>query len=459
MKQPAGKDNLLKGIKRVHMIGIGGSGMYPLAEILFNKGYTVSGSDRLENDSTIRLKKLGITVYLGQKEENVNGAELVVYSAAVSEDNPERIAAKKNNIPQMERSELLGALTRQYDNVIGVAGTHGKTSATSMITQILYLNKMQPTSVIGGKLPLVNSYCTVGNSENFVCESCEFVDSFLQFSPDISVLLNIDDDHLDYFGTMENLEKSFSKFVGLSKLCYVLGDDYRAVRAASTAGVKTVTFGFGENNDFYPTNIKKGKRGFIFTANKNGESLVDIKLSVPGRHNILNALVSFAVCYDLGVAPSGIADALEKFTGAGRRFEFIGEFGGILLADDYAHHPTEMEATIKAAKDLDVNRVIVAFQPFTYSRVANTKDGMIKALKAADKVYLTSIVASREENIWGVSSEQIAKAVGGEVIDDYEILSEKMITDAESGDMIITMGAGNIYKVARKIAEKLNENR
>lgn len=459
MKTAHKTDSLLNNIKHIHMIGIGGSGMYPLAEILNAKGYLVTGSDNNENEATKRLSTLGVKVYKGQKEENVHGAELIVFSAAVHEDNPERVEAKKLGIPQMERSFLLGALTRKYDNVIAVAGTHGKTTVTSMITQILYLNKMDPTSVIGGKLPLVNSYCTIGKSQNFVCESCEFVDSFLQFSPDISVLLNVDNDHLDYFGTMENLEKSFAKFVSFSKLCYVYGGDNRAMNVVKQTGVDFVTYGF-ENCKYTARNLAPESHGFAFDIYKEKEKICRAELSLPGRHNVLNALVSFAVCYEMGVSAEGITEALKTFTGAGRRFEVYGTFGGITVVDDYGHHPTEIEATIKAARDQGAKRIIIAFQPFTYSRVANLKEGMIKSLSLADKIYLTPIVASREENIWGVSSEQIAEKLGGEVIDDYELLAEKMINDANKGDIIITMGAGDIYKAAHIIAEKLkNENR
>lgn len=459
MKPAKEYDKLLHGIKHVHMIGIGGSGMYPLAEILHTKGYTVSGSDNNENEATSRLKTLGVKVYKGQSKENVEGAELVVYSAAVHEDNAERVRAKELNIPQIERSMLLGALTRKYNNVIAVAGTHGKTTATSMITQTLLLNKMDPTSVIGGKLPLVNSYCTVGKSENFVCESCEFVDSFLEFSPDISVLLNVDNDHLDYFGTMENLEKSFSKFVSFSKKCYVFGEDERALRVVKESGVPYTTFGFS-GCDYTARDLTPGQKGLKFSVYKKDEFLTNAELSVPGKHNVLNALSAFAVCVDLGVEPKCVASALLSFSGAGRRFEVYGEVNGIKVVDDYGHHPTEIAATINAAREQGAKNIIIAFQPFTYSRVANLKDGMIKSLSLADRVYLTPIVASREENVWGVSSEQIAKQLSGEVVDDYNILADKMIKDAKSGDYIITMGAGDIYKAAGIIMEKLkNENR
>lgn len=455
MKQPYDYDGLLDGIQKIHMIGIGGSGMCPLAEILHTRGYCVSGSDVKENEQTQRLTGLGIKVFSGQKAENVKGAQLVVYSAAVKEDNEERMEAKKLGIPQMERSMLLGALTRKYGNVIGVCGTHGKTTVTSMITQILLLNKMQPTSVIGGKLPLTGSFCTVGDSDTLVCESCEFVDSFLQFSPDITVLLNIDNDHLDYFKTMENLENSFKKFVSKSRLCYVCGDDERANRVAHSADTKTVTYGFAESNDYVASNLSKGERGYSFTVLKNKKEIAKINMSVAGKHNVLNGLASFAVCCEMGVKAEDIASAIESFTGAGRRFEILGVTkDGITVADDYAHHPTEIKATLTAAKSLNYGKVVVAFQPYTFSRVANLKDGMIEALSIADKVFLTPIVASRETNVYGVSSNDIADKIdGARVIGDYGELAKALFDSAKEGDLILTMGAGDVYKVAHIILE------
>jgi len=449
-------DKLLNGIKRIHMIGIGGSGMCPLAEILNEKGFIVSGSDKVETEKTDYLKGLGITVYCGQSAENIKDAELVAFSAAVPEDNVERLEAKRLGIPEMERSVLLGAITRKYNNVIGVCGTHGKTTVTSMITQILLLNKMEPTAVIGGKLPISGSSSVVGKSETLVCESCEFVNSFLEFSPDISVLLNIDNDHLDFFGTMDNLMLSFGKFVSLSNTAYINGDDERCKKATENLNVKKITFGIEKTNDFYADNIEKGKYGYSFDVFKRGEKIGHLDMHIPGKHNILNGLVSFAVCLNEGVSPQGIADAVYKFSGAGRRFEIYGNFGGITVVDDYAHHPTEIKATLSGAKSLNYNKVITVFQPYTYSRVALLKEGMIDALKIADKVFLTPIVASREVNTYGVSSEDIAEKIeNAEVVADYEELTEKMIAYAAEGDIIITMGAGDIYKVAQKISEKL----
>lgn len=456
MKEQHCEDKYFLNAHHIHMIGIGGSGMCPIAELLLSRGFKITGSDRNDNANVKRLKNLGITVYSEHNAENINGADLVAFSAAVPHDNPEMIAADSVGLPKMERSQLLGAITRCYNNVIGVSGTHGKTTVSSMITQILMINKQNPNAVIGGKLPMANSSCVVGNSQTLVCESCEFVDSFLQFSPDITVLLNIDNDHLDYFKTMENLENSFKKFVSKGKICYANGDDSRVKNVVSNIDANVVTYGFENTNDYYPENITAGKRGFCFDVMNGGKKICRLEMSAPGKHNIYNGLVSFAVCYEMGVSPDGIADAISKFTGAGRRFEFIGEAKGITVVDDYAHHPTEMSATLQAAKTLDCKKVIVVFQPYTYSRVALLRDGMIDALSVADKVFMTPIVAAREENVYGVSSEDVTNALpDAEVVADYDTLAQKMINSAEEGDLIITMGAGDIYKVAHIILEKL----
>ena len=454
MKQIRAEDKIIDNVKRIHMVGIGGSGMCPLAEILHSKGYVLTGSDNNESDPLKRVKALGIKVFMGHSAENIKGAELVVYSAAISKENPELKAAEELGIPTMERSHLLGALTRKFDNVIGVCGTHGKTSVTSMITQILILNKCDPTAVIGGKLPLINSNGIAGKSETMVCESCEFVDTFLQLSPDISVLLNIDNDHLDYFKTMDNMVLSFKKFVGMSKICYVNGDDELALRAAE--GVKTKTFGLTNKNDFYAENVKSAKFGFSFDVMHSGEKLTNIEMHIPGYHNVLNGLAAFSVCYEMGVSPEGIKEALEKFTGAGRRFEFLGEYNGFCLADDYAHHPTEITATLTAAKQLDYKQVIAVFQPFTFSRTALLKDDFIKALSIADKVILTPIMGSREVNTYGIYSEQLAEELpNAVVVDGFENIANKIIEIAEKGDIVITMGGGDIYKAAHIVQEKL----
>lgn len=456
MKQLRDEDKIIEGVRRIHMIGIGGSGMCPLAEILHSRGYELTGSDNNESDPLSRIRNLGIKVFMGHSADNIKSAQLVVYSAAISDDNPELKAAREQGVPTMERSHMLGALTRHFDNVIGVCGTHGKTTVTSMITQILILNKMDPTAVIGGKLPLINSNGIAGGSETMVCESCEFVDTFLQLSPDIAVLLNIDNDHLDYFKTMENLTLSFHKFLAMASRAYINGDDERAKKAAEDINADIVTFGFGEENIYRAENIKRGKFGFSFDVIKNGEKIISIEMHIPGRHNVLNGLAAFAVCYDMGVSAEGIKDAIQKFTGAGRRFEFLGEYGGFMLADDYAHHPTEIRATLSAAKELDYNRVIAVFQPFTFSRTALLKDEFISALSLADKVILTPIMGSREVNTYGISSENLAKGLKDAVIaDGFENIADTVIKTAGKGDLVITMGGGDIYKAAHIIQKRL----
>lgn len=459
MKEQRREDKFLSSAKHIHMIGIGGSGMCPIAELLQHKGYTVTGSDRSENENVKRLKSLGIKVFYGHSLQNVQGADIVAYSAAVPADNPEMLEAKRLGIFTMERSVLLGAITRNYENVIGVCGTHGKTTVTSMITQILLLNKREPNAVIGGKLPIADSACVTGSSQTLVCESCEFVDSFLEFSPDITVMLNIDDDHMDYFLTMENLENSFKKFISKGKLCFAFGDDERVKNIIKDIPSSVITYGFSERNTYYAKNIESGKHGYDFDVMKDGKMLGRLCMHAPGRHNVLNGMAAFAVCYEMGVDAKGISDALSRFTGAGRRFEFIGECSGITVVDDYAHHPTEIKATLTAAKTLDYKKVIAVFQPYTYSRAALLKDGIVDALSVADKVFLTPIVASRESNTYNVSSEDIAQCIkNARVVADYDDLAKEMIASAQKGDLLITMGAGDIWRVAHIILEKLKND-
>lgn len=455
MKVLRAEDKILEKIKRIHMIGIGGSGMCPLAEILHSKGFILTGSDNNESDPLKRVKALGIKVFMGHSAENIKGAQLIVYSAAISKDNPELVEAQNLGIPTMERSHLLGALTRYYDNVIGVCGTHGKTSVTSMITQILILNKMDPSAVIGGKLPLINSNGITGKSDILVCESCEFVDTFLQMSPDITVLLNIDNDHLDYFKTMDNLVASFKKFISMSKMCFVNGDDKLSLKATQGVEANIITFGIGEENTYRAVNVKPAKMGYSFDIYKENENKGHIELKIPGKHNCLNSLAAFAVCDSLGVENKGIIDALEKFTGAGRRFEFIGEFkNGFMLADDYAHHPTEIKATLSAAKELSYKRVVCIFQPFTFSRTALLKDEFVEALSLADEVILTPIMGSREVNTYGITSELLSEKLANcKVIDGFENIADYIVQTAQKGDLVLTMGGGDIYKVCHIIEE------
>jgi UDP-N-acetylmuramate--alanine ligase len=313
---------------------------------------------------------------------------------------------------------------------------------------------MEPSAVIGGKLPLIGSNGICGKSDILVCESCEFVNTFLEMSPDISVLLNIDNDHLDYFKTMENLIASFKSFVSMSKITFYNGDDNLVCGAVAELDIEKISFGFGKRNKYRAVNVKPSKFGFAFDVLKEDMPLVSLELKVPGKHNVMNALSAVALCDYLGVSPAGIKSSIEEFRGAGRRFEFYGEFGGFVLADDYAHHPTEIYATLQAAHDLNYERVIAVFQPFTFSRTAMLKDDFIKALSVADKVILTPIMGSREINTYGISSEDIAKELPDCLcVADFNEAKSAILDNAGSGDIVITMGGGDIYKVAHMIAE------
>lgn len=458
MKTAREIDKLLDSVKRIHFVGIGGSGMCPLAEILHSKGYILSGSDNNESDPLKRVRALGIPVFMGHDAKNINGAQLVVYSAAIAKNNPELIAAENAGIPTLERCDLLGIITRKFNNVIGVCGTHGKTTVSSMLTQVLILNKKDPSAVIGGRLPLINANGCVGKSELMVCESCEFVDTFLHLSPDTAVLLNIDNDHLDYFKTMERLVESFSEFIAMAKTVYINGDDLLCKKAAENANAKIITFGRSDTNDYYADNIRNGEFGMIFDVVLKGKKLGNMELSIPGEHNIYNALACTAVAYELGVDFDGIAHAVNIFKGAGRRFERLCEHNGITLVDDYAHHPTEIKATLTAAKNLNHKRVIAVFQPFTFSRTALLKNDFIDALSVADEVILTPIMGSREVNTFNISSNDIAKGLKCcTCVADFDEVVATLEKTAHSGDIVITMGGGDIYKAAYRYRDRLME--
>lgn len=374
MKNNKEIDELIKNAKSVHMIGVGGSGMCPLAEILHKKGYIVSGSDNNESDQLKRLRSLGVEIMMGNLAKNIRQSDLVVYSAAISQDNPELLAAKNKGIPTIERSKLLGALTRCYNNCIGVCGTHGKTTVSAMLTHILILNDIDPTAVIGGRLPLTNTNGICGESDTMVCESCEFVDTFLELSPDTAVLLNIDNDHLDYFKTMENMCASFKKFAAMAKTVIVNGDDPLAMRTVEGINGKLITFGFDKSLDYYADDLQKGAKGFNFSLKSKGKLICSLEIAIPGRHNVYNAMAASVAALINGVTPAGLQKAIKSFGGAGRRFEVLGTVKGALLVDDYAHHPTEIEATLRAAREHCEGELIAVFQPFTFSRTAMLLD-------------------------------------------------------------------------------------
>ena len=444
---------LLDGVKHIHFIGCGGSGMYPLIQILAAKGYELSGSDVLEGSIPGYERKLGVKVTIGHNAENVKGADLVVYSAAIAHSNVEVSAAQALGIPTVERSILLGYVSRLYPKSICVAGTHGKTTATSLITTALQLAGRDPSAVIGGKLPLIGGYGKAGSGEHIAIEACEFSETFLHLAPTEAILLNIDNDHLDYYGTMENLKAAFRRFCALSSdKVYVNADDQNSMEVAATLTQPLVTFGINsETADFRAVNVHQHKPGFYgFDLVEKGVAAGQILLSAPGRHNVYNALAMCAVCRTLGLTVEDCAAAALNFKGAGRRFEIYGECNGALVVDDYAHHPTELEATLKTAKSMGYKRVVAVHQPFTFSRTRTLLNEFAQVLQLADVVVLTPILGSREVDDGSVKTADLAAKIPGCIeVDSLEAAANWVKQNCGAGDLVLTLGCGDVYKASK----------
>lgn len=453
--------DILKDKKHIHFIGIGGSGMYPLVQILHGMGYHITGSDNNETETLQAVRDMGIEVFLGQRAENIAGADLIVHTAAIMADNPELIAAKQSDAVVLERSELLGLVTSWYKNAVCVSGTHGKTTTSSMLAQIFLNSGVDFGCVLGGKLKTLGGSGRSGDGDIMVCESCEFVDTFLKLYPDIAVILNIDEDHLDYFKTLDNLKRSFTKFAENASKCLIYnGDDKNTLDAVSSVcGKDKITFGWEHNNDYYP--VIKSTKGLAtyFEIYFKGEKLMDAEIHVPGRHNVLNATAATAAARYLGIDVNTIADGLALFAGAIRRFERIAVINDVTIVDDYAHHPQEIACTLEAAKSLDFNRIIAVHQPFTYSRTSMLLDDFAKALKIADLSILTEIMGSREKNTFNIHSSDLAKKIPGCVLTPtFDECVEYLKGEVKPGDLVITLGCGDIYKVAKRLAGELSNS-
>ncbi len=445
--------DILTKVHQVHFVGIGGSGMSPLAEILHQLGYAITGSDVNESDNVARMRSLGITVAMPQAVENIGDAELVVYTAAVSPDNPELVEAERRGIPLLERAKLLGLITRRYPRTVAVAGTHGKTTTTSMISQILLEADLDPSVFIGGRLPLIGANGRAGQSDTMVCEACEFKDHYLEMRPAISIVLNIDADHLDYFGTLDNVIVSFENFAKLTSDLLILNaaDANTAKLIDRCAGQNIVTYGTDPSCDWSARNIRTARGAYgEYDLYRGNEFVCAVSLGAPGAHNVLNSVAAAIAADACGATPEQIAHGLAAFSGAGRRFEFLGEACGVTFADDYAHHPTEISATLDAAKKLHYNRVIAVFQPFTFSRTARHLDEFAASLSAADIAIVSDIMGSREQNTYGVSSQQITDQIeNGVYLPTFEDITAYVTKEARAGDLILTMGGGDVYKCAR----------
>lgn len=450
-------DHILEKVKKIHFIGIGGSGMCPLAEILYSEGFTLTGSDSAESDTLERIKAMGIKVYNGHFAENVKDTELVVYTAAVKSDNPELVAAKELGIPCLERSVMLGIVTRRYNRSVAVAGTHGKTSTTAMISQILIGSGFDPSAIIGGKLNAIGGNSYVGESDIIVCEACEYVDTFLELNPYLSVVLNIDADHLDYFKNLDNIKKSFLKFANQTTHGIIYcGDDENSIDTFKDLDLLKITFGIGKNCDYRADNIVSNGMNQSFDLYFKDEFVTNIKLIVPGKHNIMNALAASAAAHHLGATGREIAENLEKFAGVHRRFEVLGVSRGVTVADDFAHHPTELEAVLTSAMNMGFRKVWAIFQPHTYSRTAILLDDFAKALSIPDEIIISEILAVRETNTYNIYSTDLgAKIEGSHCIDTFEEITDFILENADEGDLVLTMGGGNVYRCANMIYSAL----
>jgi UDP-N-acetylmuramate--alanine ligase len=462
-------DNLTYGMKRrvkgVHFVGIGGIGMSGIAEVLLNLGYRVSGSDLGESETTLRLRKLGAEIALGHGPENVREADVVVVSSAVKPDNPEVLAAQEKAVPVIPRAEMLAELMRMKYGV-AIAGTHGKTTTTSMIATVLAHGGLDPTAVIGGKLNIFGSNAKLGQGELLVAEADESDGSFLKLSPTIAVVTNIDPEHLDHYRDLEEIQKAFLEFInkvpfyGLAILCL----DHENVQALIPQVKKRyVTYGLSTQTNYRAGQISFNGAETSFLAFENGRELGPVSIQMPGLHSVYNALATIAAALELDLKFSAVQKALQSFSGVQRRFQIKAEPGGILVVDDYGHHPAEIKATLSAAKSGWGRRTVVIFQPHRYTRTRDLLREFFTAFNQADVLFLLDIYPAGEDPIPGVKAENIYEGIKDHghkditlVLDKKEVL-DHLLPRLQPGDMVITLGAGDVWKIGETLIQELKK--
>jgi len=455
----------IENFKHIHMIGIGGTSMSGIAEILLSRGHIITGSDIYETKITKRLQDTGIKVFIPHMAENVIGADLVIYSAAIKNDNPEMVMALNNNIPTLERCEALGELTKIYPETIAVSGTHGKTTTTSMISLCFIEDNTDPSIQVGADISNLNANYRVGKSDYFIIEACEYVESFLKFYPKTEIILNIEEDHLDYYSDINHIKSSFSKFIDIlpkdSGTLIVNADDENCIDVAQKANCNLITYGITNPNvDFTAKNIVFDDNGFAqFDVYYKNNLYTNIKLSIPGMHNVQNSLACIATCHKYNISKESIKNGLAKFSGACRRFEFKGKFNDVSVFDDYAHHPTEIEATLKILNNKKFNKSWVVFQPHTYTRTKAFLNDFAKCLLSADNIIITDIYAAREKDPGDISSKQIADEIiklGKNVnyISDFNDIINHIKENASPNDIVLTIGAGTVTEIASKLVNE-----
>lgn len=448
----------------IYFMGIGGISMSGLAEILLSKGFTVSGSDMKESALTKHLADRGIKVLIGQCAANItDDIDLIVYTAAISRDNEEMAAAIDRNIPMLTRAQLLGEIMNNFKTAIGVAGTHGKTTTTSMLTQILVDADFDPTVTVGGMLSTIGGNLRIGHSDTFLTEACEYTNSFLSFFPTIEVILNIEEDHLDFFRDINDIRNSFTKYAGLLSRDGILVingdiDNYKEITASLEC--KVITIGRSANFNYSADNIIYNDMGCCsYRLLNNGSGIADISLSVPGIHNVYNSLAAIAVAIELGIPMDKISEGIHRFRGTDRRFQHKGEVNGFTIVDDYAHHPAEITATLNAAANMKYNRTVCIFQPHTYTRTNAFLKEFAAALSKADEVILADIYAAREINTIGISSSDLKTEIDKigtpcRYFAAFEDIENYILSTCRPGELVITMGAGNIVEVGEKLVNR-----
>ena len=457
---------LLKNLagSTVHMVGIGGISMSGLCDILMDLGIQITGSDEKNSPNIERLKMKNIPIFLKQEPSNITNQKLIVYTAAMNYNHPELEAARQKGIPVIDRATLLGEIMKMYEKSIAISGTHGKTTTTSMISSCLMEAGKNPTIHIGGVLDSIGGTTYVGGPRYFVTEACEYKDSFLKFFPTMAVILNIDSDHLDYFRDLDHIYDSFARFAGQIVPGGVLvgnADDELVARLMDQSGCRSIAYGLtSPKASWTARNISFDENGCAsFHVVHDKKSIQRLKLSVPGLHNVSNSLACFAVCYTLGVPTEIIRTSLRKFTGTHRRFEHKGMVDGIRVVDDYAHHPTEVMATLKAAKSCARGKVLCVFQPHTYSRTHELMNEFSKAFTMADRVYLTDIYAAREKDTGLVHSSELTDRINQTInnavyVSSFKEAVDRLIQDSSPGDMILTMGAGDVDRVGEMFLQE-----
>lgn len=455
--------NSLLDKKKLHFIGIGGISMSGLAEIIFNKGYKVTGSDMKHSITTNHLEEIGITIHYGHHAKNIaEDVDLVIYTAAIHDDNPEIQAAKARGIELMTRSVFLGLLMHHFEYPICVSGTHGKTTTTSMLSHALLAANLDPTISVGGILKAINGNIRIGHSKYFVTEACEYCDSFLDFFPRVGIILNIEEDHLDYFKDINQIRTSFQKFsqkIPKDGFLAVNGEIENLNDFLAPIDCQVETFGFEDKDNWVAKNVVYNEKACAsFDVYYNGQFIKHLILHVPGKHNVLNALSVCSVCHHLGLDLDVLNHGLEDFSGANQRFEIKGTVNGITIVDDYAHHPTEISATLSVAHNYPHNNLYIVFQPHTYTRTKAFLDDFAKSLSVAQNIILTDIYAAREKNPGDISAKDIVnkiEALGKEALymSDFNEIASYLRQQAVSGDLIITMGAGNVNQIASILLE------